>query len=51
MLAKDATRIVFLILLLVCGSNVCSSHYVGIYMYQFALSMISPIENDSLKPL
>ncbi len=54
MLAKDATRIVFLILLLVCGSNVCStfiSYYVGIYIYQFALSMISPIENDSLKPL
>ncbi|AAY61173.1 Transporter [Rickettsia felis URRWXCal2] len=54
MLAKDATRIVFLILLLVCGSNFCStfiSHYVGIYIYQFDLSMISPIENDSLKPL
>ncbi len=54
MLAKDATRIVFLILLLVCGSNFCStfiSHYVGIYIYQFNLSMISPIENDSLKPL
>ncbi|WP_037214126.1 cation:dicarboxylate symporter family transporter, partial [Rickettsia tamurae] len=26
-------------------------HYVGIYIYQFDLSMISPIENDSLKPL
>ena len=54
MLAKDATRIVFLILLLVCGSNFCStfiSHYVGIYIYQFDLSMISPIENDSLTPL
>ncbi|WP_045803878.1 cation:dicarboxylate symporter family transporter [Rickettsia endosymbiont of Ixodes pacificus] len=54
MLAKDATRIVFLILLLVCGSNFCStfiSHYVGIYIYQFDLSMISPIESDSLKPL
>ncbi|MEG8230254.1 cation:dicarboxylase symporter family transporter [Candidatus Rickettsia tasmanensis] len=54
MLAKDATRIVFLILLLVCGSNFCStfiSHYVGIYIYQFDLSIISPIENDSLKPL
>lgn len=54
MLSGSATRIIGLILAFVCCSNFVStflSHYVGIWIFQFDLSMISPQELTGLEPL
>ncbi len=54
MLSSSATRIIGMILALVCCSNFVStflSHYVGIWIFHFDLSMISPKELTELKPL
>ena len=53
-LANEATKIIGLILVLVCCSNFIAtflSHYVGIWIYHFDLSMISPEGTNSLTPL
>ncbi len=53
-LAGGATRIIALILALVCCSNFLStflSHYVGQWIYGFELSMIAPHESNGLAPL
>ena len=54
MLSNKATKIIGLILVLVCCSNFIStflSHYVGIYVYNFDLSMVMPEETSGLSPL
>ena len=54
MLSNKATKIIGLILVLVCCSNFIStflSHYVGIYVYNFDLSMVMPKETSGLSPL
>ena len=54
MLSNKATKIIGLILVLVCCSNFIStflSHYVGIYVYNFDLSMVMPKEISGLSPL
>ena len=53
-LSSGATRIIGMILVLACCSNFIStflSHYVGIWIYHFDLSMISPKETSGLDPL
>ncbi len=53
-LSNNATRIIGVILALVCFSNFLStflSHYVGIWIYHFDLSMISPDKSTGLDPL
>jgi Na+/H+-dicarboxylate symporter len=54
MLSGGATRILALILVFVCASNFLStflSHYVGVWIYGFNLSMITPSESIGLKAL
>lgn len=54
MLSKNATKIIGIILILVCISNFIStfiSHYVGIQIYNFDLSLIIPHELSGLTPL
>ena len=54
MLSKGATKIIGLILVLVCASNFLStflSHYVGIWIYNFDLSMLKPQESGGLESL
>ena len=54
LLSKGATKIIGLILILVCCSNFIStflSHYVGIWIYHFDMSMIAPKESQNLPPL
>ncbi len=53
-LSKNATKIIGLILVLVCCSNFFTtffSHYVGSWVYSFNLSMIIPKESSELTPL
>lgn len=53
-LASNATKIIFMILVLACCSNFIStflSHYVGIWIYNFDLSIVSPQKSIELKPL
>lgn len=53
-LANNATKILLMILVLTCCSNFIStflSHYVGIWVYNFDLSLISPQKVVELKPL
>jgi Na+/H+-dicarboxylate symporter len=53
-LASNATKIIGLILLLVCCSNLLStflSHYFGVWVYNFDLEIILPKEETGLKPL
>ncbi len=53
-LSNKATKIIAMILVLACCSNFIStflSHYVGIWVYNFDLSMISPHEASALTPL
>lgn len=53
-LSSSATKIIGLILVLVCCSNFFSaflSQYVGMWIYSFDLSMISPNEATGLLPL
>ena len=53
-LSSSATRIIGLILAFVCCSNFVStflSHYVGIWIFQFDLSVIAPRELTGLEPL
>lgn len=53
-LSNGATRIIGMILVLACCSNFIStflSHYVGIWIYNFDLSMILPKETSGLDPL
>jgi hypothetical protein len=52
-MARSATAIIALILLCVCASNFTStflSHYVGMWIYDFNLSLISPKETSGLIP-
>lgn len=52
-LSNGATKIIGLILILVCGSNFLStflSHYVGEWIYTFNLSMIAPSISEGLLP-
>ena len=54
MLSSSATKIIGLILILVCCSNFIStflSHYVGIWIYNFDLSMLQPHESAGLTTL
>lgn len=54
MLSGHATRVIGLILVLVCASNFFStflSHYVGMWIYGFNLSMIVPEDAAGLVPL
>ena len=54
MLSNKATKIIGLILVLVCCSNFIStflSHYVGIMVYNLDLSMVMPQETTGLDPL
>jgi hypothetical protein len=51
-LARDATRVIGLILLGVCCSNFIStflSHYVGSWIYSFDLSILMPTDDSGLK--
>jgi Na+/H+-dicarboxylate symporter len=51
-LAHHATRVIVVILIAVCCSNFLStflSHYVGIWIYQFDLSILLPHESSGLK--
>lgn len=53
-LSSGATSIIGLILVLVCCSNFIStflSHYVGIWIYNFNLSMLAPNESNGLTAL
>ncbi len=53
-LSSGATKVIGMILVLACCSNFVStflSHYVGIWIYNFDLSMISPKETSGLTPL
>ncbi len=54
MLSGNATRVIGLILVMVCCSNFVStflSHYVGIWVYHFDLSLLTPSETSVLNPL
>lgn len=54
MLSKSATKIMVMILVFVCVSNFFStflSHYVGIWVYNFNLSIILPKNHLELNPL
>lgn len=53
-LSTKASKIIGVILLLVCCSNFVTtflSHYVGLWVYNFDLSIILPKNNSDLKPL
>lgn len=53
-LSSNATKVIGTILLLVCCSNFCStflSHYLGIWIYNFDISLIIPKEIGSLTTL
>lgn len=53
-LSRGATRIIGMILILASCSNFIStflSHYVGVWIYHFDLSMISPKTTSGLEPL
>lgn len=53
-LADRATKLIGVILIAVCCSNFFStflSHYIGIWIYQFDLSMIVPSQQNGLKTL
>lgn len=53
-LSRGSTHVIFLILLLVCCSNFCStllSHSIGLAIYQLDLSLINPQETTELIPL
>lgn len=53
-LSSNATKIILMILVLICCSNFIStflSHYVGIWIYNFDLSIVSPQKITELKPL
>jgi Na+/H+-dicarboxylate symporter len=53
-LSKGATKVLGLILALVCCSNFCAtflSHYVGEWIYSFDISMITPQQTDGLQAL
>lgn len=53
-LASSATKVIILILVAVCCSNFIStflSHNVGMWIYQFDLSIILPEQGKSLEPL
>jgi Na+/H+-dicarboxylate symporter len=53
-LANNATKIILMILVLLCCSNFIStflSHYVGAWIYNFDLSLVSPQKIIELKPL
>jgi hypothetical protein len=53
-LAGHATKLILLILAVVCCSNYLStfiSHYVGIWVYHFNLSVIAPQSVNELTPL
>jgi len=53
-LSKQATQVILLIFLAVCCSNFIStflSHYVGIWIYNFDLSLAQPREGFGLEPL
>lgn len=52
-LAQKATAIILLILLCVCCSNIIStflSHYVGMWIYHFDMSLIQPKSANGLLP-
>lgn len=52
-MARSATTIIALILICVCASNFTStflSHYIGVWIYHFNLSLISPKELSGLTP-
>lgn len=52
-MARHATRVIFLILICVCCSNFIStflSHYVGMWVYQFDLSLVLPKVGHDLEP-
>ncbi len=52
-MARHATRIIFLILVAVCCSNFFStflSQYVGMWVYQFDLSLVLPKSGNDLEP-
>lgn len=53
-LTHSATKIILLILMAVCCSNFIStllSHYVGLWVYHFDLSIMIPRETKELSPL
>lgn len=53
-LAHQASKIIILILVSVCCSNFMStfvSHFVGMWIYHFDLSVIAPTTNNELTPL
>ena len=53
-LSNSATKIIGLILILVCCSNFVTtflSHYVGIWVYNFDLSVMEPKEDLGLEPI
>ena len=52
-LAKDATRMILLVVIGVCCSNFIStflSRYVGMWIYNFDMSLAMPQENSNLLP-
>jgi Na+/H+-dicarboxylate symporter len=54
MLSNTASKIIVMILIMVCASNFLStflSHYVGVWVYSFDLSMIAPKDAQSMEPL
>lgn len=53
-LSNKATKIIGVILILICCSNFVAtslSHFVGIWIYNFDLSMIAPEKSSELTPL
>ena len=53
-LSSNATKVIGTILLLVCCSNFCStflSHYLGIWIYNFDISLLIPKETGGLTTL
>lgn len=53
-LAKQATLIIILILLMVCTSNGTTtflSHYIGMWIFQFNMSILTPHTVNALAPL
>jgi len=53
-LAHQATKLIFLILVAVCLSNFLStfiSHYVGMSLYHFDLTLLLPTAKDELTPI
>lgn len=53
-LSSNATKMIAIILIAVCGSNFIStflSHYVGMWVYHFDLSVMLPSSSTELDPL